>query len=113
MKRAKILRIVNGYNPRKRKLNNGEFQTIPGKVEVFVYHAKNKLAGPFKSKDQAILQAKELISKNIRYNKVILFTYSYCSIFFLEGLQKFKKRLLLLFNFFCSFSFFSLYRFSL
>ena len=27
--------------------------------------------------------------------------------FFLEGLQKFKKRLLLLFNFFCSFNFFS------
>ena len=55
--------------PRKRKLNNGEIQIIPGRVEVFVYHAKNKLAGPFKSKDQAIHQAKELISKNIRYNK--------------------------------------------
>ena len=55
--------------PRKRKLNNGEIQTIPGKVEVFVYHAKHKLAGPFKSKEEAIQKANELISKNIKYDK--------------------------------------------
>jgi hypothetical protein len=55
--------------PRKRKLNNGEFQTIPGKVEVFVYHAKHKLAGPFKSKNEAIIAAEKLVINNTRYNK--------------------------------------------
>ena len=55
--------------PRFRKLNNGEKQKIPGKVEVFVYHAKNKLAGPYKGKEAAVVKAKELVSNNIRYEK--------------------------------------------
>jgi len=55
--------------PRKRKLNNGEFQTIPGKVEVFVYHGKNKIAGPFKSHIKAIESANELLVRNYKFNK--------------------------------------------
>jgi hypothetical protein len=55
--------------PRKRKLNNGELQTIPGNVEVFVYHAKHKMAGPFKSKQEGLESAKEMILKNIRYDR--------------------------------------------
>ena len=55
--------------PRKRKLNNGELQTIPGNVEVFVYHTKHKMAGPFKGKQAAVESAKDLLSKNIKYDK--------------------------------------------
>tara|TARA_Y100001963_G_scaffold139142_1_gene204686 strand:- start:173 stop:427 length:255 start_codon:yes stop_codon:yes gene_type:complete len=55
--------------PKTRRLNNGEKQTIPGKVDVFVYHSKHQLAGPFKGKDAAVSKAKELIDKNIRYDK--------------------------------------------
>tara|TARA_R110001592_G_scaffold350384_1_gene646484 strand:+ start:1380 stop:1634 length:255 start_codon:yes stop_codon:yes gene_type:complete len=55
--------------PRKRKLNNGEFQTVPGKVEVFVYHGKNQMAGPFKSKKAAIIEAEKMVIGGVRYNK--------------------------------------------
>jgi hypothetical protein len=55
--------------PRRRKLNNGEFQTIPGKVEVFVYHGKNKVAGPFISHQMAIESANELLGKKYKWNK--------------------------------------------
>ena len=55
--------------PRKRKLMNGEIQTIPGKVEVFVYHGKNQAAGPFKSHQEAILTARELIGKGYKFSK--------------------------------------------
>ena len=47
--------------PRKRKLNNGEFQTVPGKVEVFVYHGKSKKA--------AIIEAEKMVIGGVRYNK--------------------------------------------
>ena len=33
--------------PRIKKNNRGETITLPGSVEVFVYHAKHKVAGPF------------------------------------------------------------------
>ena len=55
--------------PRTRRMNNGEKQTIPGKVEVFVYHGKNKIAGPFKSHKDAIATAHELVGKNFKFNK--------------------------------------------
>ena len=34
--------------PRLKKGLRGGVQEIKGSVEVFVYHAKNKIAGPFK-----------------------------------------------------------------
>ena len=49
--------------PTVRRLNNGQKQMIPGKVEVFVYHGKNKIAGPFKSHQKAKDTATELIHK--------------------------------------------------
>lgn len=55
--------------PRKRKLNNGEIQTMPGSVEVNVYHGKNKVSGPFKSHKIAIDSAEELIGRGYKYNK--------------------------------------------
>jgi len=55
--------------PRKRKLNNGEIQTVPGTVEVFVYHGKNKVSGPFKSHQSAMVSAQELMSEGYRYSK--------------------------------------------
>ncbi len=55
--------------PRTRRLNNGEKQIVPGKVEVFVYYAKNQVAGPYKSHKEAKLKAEELVSKKFRYKK--------------------------------------------
>jgi hypothetical protein len=55
--------------PRKRKLNNGELQTISGKVEVFVFHGKNKISGPFKSHIEAINSANSLIKNGYKFNK--------------------------------------------
>ena len=55
--------------PRIRRLNNGEKQTVPGKVEVFVYHGKNKIAGPFKSHQLAINSATELLGKGYKFSK--------------------------------------------
>jgi|TARA_R110001583_G_scaffold13766_1_gene58617 hypothetical protein len=49
--------------PKVRKMNNGQKQMIPGKVEVFVYHGKKKVAGPFKSHQQAKNAAIELTSR--------------------------------------------------
>tara|TARA_R100000541_G_C1826716_1_gene73334 strand:+ start:214 stop:468 length:255 start_codon:yes stop_codon:yes gene_type:complete len=55
--------------PRKRKLNNGEIQTLSGTVDVFVYHGKNKLAGPYKNSTTAIDKANEMLSNGIKYDK--------------------------------------------
>jgi hypothetical protein len=55
--------------PRSRKLQNGDIQTIPGKVEVFVYHSKNKVGGPFKSHEQAIISAQELMGEGYKFDK--------------------------------------------
>jgi hypothetical protein len=55
--------------PKKRRLNNGGFQTLPGKVEVFVYHGKNQISGPFKSHVEAIKSAETLLTEGYRFNK--------------------------------------------
>tara|TARA_R110001592_G_scaffold357695_1_gene661336 strand:- start:83 stop:334 length:252 start_codon:yes stop_codon:yes gene_type:complete len=55
--------------PTIRKMNNGEKQTFPGKVEVFVYHGKNQIAGPFISHAKAIESANELVGKSYKFNK--------------------------------------------
>ena len=55
--------------PRERKLNSGEIQTQSGKVEVFVFHAKHKVAGPFKTHNQAISTAQELMGKGYKFEK--------------------------------------------
>ena len=56
--------------PRSRKMNDGSMQTIGGKVEVFVYHAKNRVAGPFKSHHQAIISAQELMGEGYKFDKI-------------------------------------------
>ena len=54
----------------KRKKNyKGEWESIPGSVEVFIYHAKHKMDGPFKSKDDAIKKAEEMLSEGLKYVK--------------------------------------------
>tara|TARA_R110001592_G_scaffold306200_1_gene579107 strand:- start:116 stop:367 length:252 start_codon:yes stop_codon:yes gene_type:complete len=55
--------------PKKRRLNNGEIQTISGKVEVFVYHGKNKASGPFNSHSEAIKSAETLLTEGYKFNK--------------------------------------------
>ena len=55
--------------PRKKKLNNGEFQTIPGKVEVFVYHTKHKMAGPYGGKEEALIKAEEMVKDGVKYDR--------------------------------------------
>ena len=55
--------------PRIKKGLRGGVQEVKGSVEVFVYHAKNKIAGPFKSHKLAIEEAEKLIERNFRYNK--------------------------------------------
>ena len=55
--------------PRIKKNNRGEAMTISGKVEVFVYHGKNKASGPFKSHKLAIESANELVEQKFKFNK--------------------------------------------
>jgi hypothetical protein len=55
--------------PRLKKTNRGDIQKLKGSVEVLVYHAKNKVAGPFKSHKLAIEEAEKLVERNFRYNK--------------------------------------------
>tara|TARA_R110000765_G_C18452546_1_gene548591 strand:+ start:106 stop:360 length:255 start_codon:yes stop_codon:yes gene_type:complete len=55
--------------PRIKKTNRGVNQEIKGSVEVFVYHSKNKVAGPFKSHKLAIEKAEKLVEKKFKYNK--------------------------------------------
>ena len=40
-----------------------------GRSEVFIYHGKHKLAGPFKTKEAAVIRAEEMMSEGIKYNK--------------------------------------------
>jgi len=56
--------------PKIKKGLRGGIQEVKGSVEVFVYHAKNKIAGPFKSHKLAIESAHELVGKNFKYNKL-------------------------------------------
>jgi len=55
--------------PRVRTLSNGDKQTMSGKIDVFVYHAKHQLAGPYKSRKVATIKANEMIENNIKYEK--------------------------------------------
>ena len=55
--------------PRLKKGLRGGVDKINGSVEVFVYHAKNKVAGPFKSHKLAIEEAEKLVERNFRYSK--------------------------------------------
>ena len=55
--------------PRKQRMLNGGYKLIGGKSEIFIYHSKAKMGGPFKTKDAAIVKAKELISQGIKYSK--------------------------------------------
>ena len=55
--------------PRIKKGLRGGVQEVKGSVQVFVYHGKNKLAGPFKSHKIAIETANELVGRNKRYSK--------------------------------------------
>tara|TARA_R100000152_G_C6595639_1_gene54561 strand:- start:147 stop:395 length:249 start_codon:yes stop_codon:yes gene_type:complete len=47
----------------------GKTQKSPGNVEVFVYHGKHKVSGPFKSHIEAIKSAETLITDGFKYNK--------------------------------------------
>ena len=55
--------------PKKKKNYQVKWIATPGSTEVFVYHTKHKLAGPFNGKEAAIHKANELISKGIKYDK--------------------------------------------
>ena len=55
--------------PRLKKGLRGGIQEVKGSVEVFVYHAKNRIAGPFKSHKLAIEEAEKLVKRNFRYSK--------------------------------------------
>ena len=55
--------------PKIKKGLRGGTQEVKGSVQVFVYHGKNKLAGPFKSHKVAIESALELVGKKTKYNK--------------------------------------------
>jgi|TARA_R110002167_G_scaffold129660_1_gene312708 hypothetical protein len=55
--------------PRFKKGNKVDAQSIPGSVDVFVYHSKNKVSGPFKSHKLAIESATELVGKNYKFKK--------------------------------------------
>ena len=55
--------------PRIKKALRGGVQEVPGSVEIFVYHAKNKVAGPFKSHKLAIEEAEKLVERKFKYNK--------------------------------------------
>ena len=55
--------------PRIKKGLRGGIQEVKGSVEVFVYHAKNRIAGPFKSHKLAIEEAEKLVERNFRYSK--------------------------------------------
>ena len=55
--------------PRITKSTRGDALKLKGSVQVFVYHGKNKLAGPFPSHKLAIESALELVGKNTKYSK--------------------------------------------
>jgi len=55
--------------PRIKKGFRGGIEKIAGSVQVFVYHAKNKIAGPFKSHKLAIEEAEKLVERKFKYSK--------------------------------------------
>ena len=50
-------------------MQNGSYEMIGGKAEIFIYHSKAKMAGPFKTKDEAMVRAEKLITQGIKYSK--------------------------------------------
>tara|TARA_R100000152_G_C6750189_1_gene173811 strand:- start:479 stop:730 length:252 start_codon:yes stop_codon:yes gene_type:complete len=54
--------------PRNTKIR-GVMQKTKGNVEVFVYHGKHKVAGPFKSHTEAAKTAEVLLVEGFKYNK--------------------------------------------
>jgi hypothetical protein len=54
--------------PRVAKIR-GSVQKTQGNVEVFVYHGKHKVSGPFKSHTEAVKSAETLLVKGYKYNK--------------------------------------------
>ena len=54
--------------PKKVKIR-GQVQATPGSVEVFVYHGKHKVSGPFKSHKDAKNSAKVLLAEGFKFNK--------------------------------------------
>ena len=54
--------------PKEAKIR-GEIKKSPGKVEVFVYHGKHKVSGPFKSHVESIKSAETLLIKGYKFNK--------------------------------------------
>jgi hypothetical protein len=55
--------------PKRQRMPNGSYEMVGGKSEILIYHSKAKMAGPFKTKDAAIVKAKELVSQGIKYSK--------------------------------------------
>ena len=55
--------------PKRQKMPNGSYQIYGGKTEMFVYHSKAKMAGPFKTKNEAMVRAEKLITQGIKYSK--------------------------------------------
>jgi len=55
--------------PKKQRMQSGGYEMLGGKTELFIYHSKAKMAGPFKTKDQAITRAEKLITQGVKYSK--------------------------------------------
>ena len=55
--------------PRKQRMPNGNYQMIGGKTEIFIYHSKSKMAGPFKTKNEAVIRAEKLITQGVKYSR--------------------------------------------
>jgi len=55
--------------PRKTKTPDGQIKMSGGKCEMFIYHAKNKIEGPFKSKNDAVSRAEQLMVEGFRFTK--------------------------------------------
>tara|TARA_R100000805_G_C3584153_1_gene87255 strand:+ start:291 stop:548 length:258 start_codon:yes stop_codon:yes gene_type:complete len=47
----------------------GKLVSTKGSVDIFVYHGKHQVAGPFKDKSLAVEKANKLLSENFKYDK--------------------------------------------
>ena len=53
----------------KKMKKAGKIVMTKGSVDIFVYHGKHQIAGPFKDKNIAIEKAKKLVDENFKYDK--------------------------------------------
>tara|TARA_R100001509_G_C4815751_1_gene197996 strand:+ start:484 stop:741 length:258 start_codon:yes stop_codon:yes gene_type:complete len=53
----------------KKIKKSGKLVSTKGSVDIFVYHGKHQVAGPFKDKALAIEKANKLLSENFKYDK--------------------------------------------